>query len=183
MLRVAVGSSNPVKVEAVRGAFSNYFRDLEVLEVEVRSGVSSHPLGRDVVRGAVNRALKAQREGDADFGVGLEGGTVVYGSRVFNCGWCAIVDRDGEVHLASSGWWECPPLIYDELRRGREMGEVIDEITGSEGVDEQEGAIGVYSRGVITRKGITEDAVVQALIPFLNRGLYQKGERRASSLE
>ncbi|MFQ6076893.1 MAG: DUF84 family protein, partial [Candidatus Bathyarchaeia archaeon] len=137
LLRVAVGSGNPVKVEAVRRAFSNYFRELEVLPVEVRSGVSGHPFGQDVVKGAVNRALKAQREADADFGVGLEGGTVEYSGRVFNCGWCAVVDRGGGVHLGSSGWWECLPSVYDELRRGRELGEVIDEITGRKGVDEQ----------------------------------------------
>ena len=80
---VAVGSGNPVKLNAVKAAFGRAFPDraLEVCSVPASSGVASQPLGDAETRlGAVNRATDAarlfaeQRGQVADFTVGLEGG-------------------------------------------------------------------------------------------------------------
>eukprot|EP00753_Platysulcus_tardus_P013267 PLAT3648.3.p1 GENE.PLAT3648.3~~PLAT3648.3.p1 ORF type:complete len:225 (-),score=92.62 PLAT3648.3:162-836(-) len=91
-LRVAVGSGNPVKVQAVRSAFVLQFPDHDIvtLEYAVASGVPDQPVGEtETRRGARNRAqaaLEASRAHDGvepaaastledvDFAVGLEGG-------------------------------------------------------------------------------------------------------------
>ncbi len=41
---------------------------------------------RTSLGGAINRPVKAVERVEADFGVGLEGGTREYGGMVFNCG-------------------------------------------------------------------------------------------------
>ena len=80
---VAVGSGNPVKLNAVKAAFRRAFPDrvLQVYGVPASSGVRSQPLGdAETKLGAVNRAtdaakLFAEQHGQvADFTVGLEGG-------------------------------------------------------------------------------------------------------------
>ncbi|MHC1566343.1 MAG: DUF84 family protein, partial [Candidatus Syntropharchaeia archaeon] len=38
-MRIAVGSKNPVKIKAVKNVLSKFYRDLEVISVEVDSGV------------------------------------------------------------------------------------------------------------------------------------------------
>lgn len=173
-VRVAVGTTNAIKVEAVRRGFSAFFGDTDVLGVEVDSGVAAHPFGVDVVEGAVYRATRAQKALKCDFGVGLEGGTQEFSGRVFNCGWAAVAGAGGVVHVGSTGWWECPPSVYRELVKGRELGDVVDELTGRRDTKRKEGAVGIFTRGVLTREDITADSVVLALIPFLNEELYEQ---------
>lgn len=82
-IRVAVGSTNPCKIEAVRKAFCQIFSSdeikIEISSHSVPSGVADQPFGDEETReGAMNRALAAYNaacsEAGCDFGVGLEGG-------------------------------------------------------------------------------------------------------------
>ena len=79
-IRVAVGSTNPCKIEAVRKAFCQIFSsdeiNIEISSHSVPSGVADQPFGDEETRdGAMNRALAAYNaEARCDFGVGLEGG-------------------------------------------------------------------------------------------------------------
>ena len=77
-LIVAVGSQNPVKLEATRRAFQSVFthRSVRVVGVNAASGVPDQPFGdEETKRGAMNRATQALRAVDnASFGAGLEGG-------------------------------------------------------------------------------------------------------------
>ena len=56
-MKVLVGSKNPVKIASVSEAFANYFDDLEVVGIEVESGVSVQPVNDETFIGAQNRAL------------------------------------------------------------------------------------------------------------------------------
>jgi inosine/xanthosine triphosphatase len=82
-MRVAVGSTNPVKTNSVRAAFEQAFSGeaIEVHGFEVPSGVSEQPWGDHETRsGALHRALAAAAAfktaygHEPDFAVGLEGG-------------------------------------------------------------------------------------------------------------
>ncbi|MFQ5950856.1 MAG: inosine/xanthosine triphosphatase [Candidatus Geothermarchaeales archaeon] len=173
-VKAAVGTANPLKVKAVKRGFSAFFEDAEVLGVEVDSGVATHPFAEAVVEGAINRAVRTKRAARCEFGVGLEGGTQEFAGRIFNLGWAAVAGADGVIHVGSTGWWECPPSVYGELVRGRELGDVVDELTGRRDTKRKEGAVGVFTRGILTREDITAHSVVLALIPFLNEELYEK---------
>jgi len=85
-LHVAVGSKNPVKLNATRAGFSQMFpgRSVHVHGYAVPSGVPDQPVGhQETLQGAVNRALVAAAAHNSatkiDFSVGLEGGVVLGG--------------------------------------------------------------------------------------------------------
>ncbi|MFW6097594.1 MAG: DUF84 family protein, partial [Chloroflexota bacterium] len=72
---VAVGSTNPAKLEAVREAVVQVWSQAEVRGVAVASGVSEMPMSdEECLTGARNRAQAARMALEADVGVGLEGG-------------------------------------------------------------------------------------------------------------
>ena len=105
---VAVGSLNPVKIEAVKLAFEAVWPE-KVFAVEgtsVESGVSSQPLSdAESIKGARARAKKSLKKLGADFGVGLEGGLHKTGNTWFDCGWVVVVSKSGDEV------WDQPPEL------------------------------------------------------------------------
>ena len=179
-LRIAVGSTNPVKVRATERAFSKAFPKFEVTAfgIDVESGVPPQPIGEETIRGAMNRAAKALEGSEADFGVGIEAGLFPFPGTMtgyLELQWCAIRDRIGRISLGCGPGFEQPPAIIDEvLNKGRDVEGAIEAIFGIEGIGRREGAIGLLSKGLMDREGLTESAVLMALIPILNEGLYFK---------
>src|SRR2546430_4333720 len=94
--RIAVGSTNPVKLGAVRDVMSRLAPGARIEAIAVASGVADQPWGdEETIRGALARAAAARDALDADLGVGIEGG-VVDGERgsLRTCAWAAVIDRD-----------------------------------------------------------------------------------------
>jgi len=181
-VRVAVGSKNPVKTEAVRRIFSRiYGQDkVEVLGIEVDSGISIQPMGDETIDGAVNRAKEAIVKGDADLGVGVEAGLFKFPRTItgyLDIQWCAIVDCEGKLTVGCNSGFEYPPKVVSKvLVENREVGEVMDELTGVKDLGESVGAIGILSKGLLDRVSLTEQAVLMAMIPRLNLDLYLKSK-------
>ncbi len=76
-MKVAIGSQNPTKVNAVKKAFEKVFPNIswEFTGVDVPSGVADQPMtDRESISGATNRAKQSLKKCNADFGVGIEGG-------------------------------------------------------------------------------------------------------------
>ena len=75
--RVAVGSTNPVKVAAVRAVLGAAGASAEITPIGVPSTVRDQPIGDDeTIRGALARARAAREATGAELGVGIEGGVV-----------------------------------------------------------------------------------------------------------
>lgn len=167
---IAVGSKNPVKIEAVKEAFNIYFKDVKVLGVEVKSGVSIMPFGdTEAIKGAINRAKKSLRLGHADYGVGLEGAYRKVGKHgYFESPWFAIVDKKGTISLSGGGGFPLPKIITDQLLKGKELGEVMDKLTGVANTKQKMGAIGYFTHGAINRKQYYKNYIIMALIKFIN---------------
>ncbi|RLI40639.1 inosine/xanthosine triphosphatase, partial [Candidatus Bathyarchaeota archaeon] len=54
-MKVAVGSANPVKIQAVREVFQEVFGEkVEITSVKVDSGVPTQPFKEDTIKGALN---------------------------------------------------------------------------------------------------------------------------------
>jgi len=172
-LRVAVGSLNPVKVKAVEEAFKAVFGVIEVIGVKVDSGVPSQPIGEEVKRGAINRARRAiSKVPGSKYGVGIEGGLIELWGKYYNFGFVAIVDEEGFVGTGTSGLFECPPSIVGSLLKREELGSVIDRLVGDKDVKMREGAIGVFTKRIVQRKDLYVHGVLMALVPLLNRELF-----------
>ena len=148
---IAVGSRNPVKLAAARAGFGDSLGQVEVTGVEAASDVAAQPMGDDdTIRGAMNRARAALAAiPGAGLGVGLEGGVVPIGGALYSRAWCAIIDRDGRVGLASTGRCELPPPVADLIRGGMELGDADDLVFGRENSKQGEGAVGRGVRPIV----------------------------------
>lgn len=182
-MKIVVGSKNPVKVRAVEEAFLRYFPDIEVVGVEVDSGVAAQPMSeRETMNGARARAYAAlEADKKAEYGVGLEGGvteldptspnwTGMRGAhgRLFECAWVAIVNRSGVEGLGGGLYFELPIKIAEKLRAGGELGPVMDEMTGQDNLKQKMGAIGMFTKGQLDRKQAYVHIVLSALIKFVS---------------
>jgi inosine/xanthosine triphosphatase len=182
-MKIVVGSKNPVKVGSVEEAFKKYWPDSEIVGLEVASGVSAQPMSElETMNGARQRAYGALKaDPSALYGVGLEGGVTelnptspswsgMHGGKgkLFECAWVAIVDRDGKEGLAGGLYFELPEKIADEIRKGGELGPLMDQFSGKTNVKQGAGAIGIFTKGELDRKSAYVQIVLSALIKFVS---------------
>ena len=185
---VAVGSTSPAKVGAIRTAVLGSLADLfpavqDVRGVAAASGVPAQPIGDAQTRaGAERRARGAlERLADADLAFGLEGGVAFdEEGTAWAFSWVAAVDRRGSLGLARSAAFALPDALTRQLRDGAELGDAIDRTFG---VDRGEtrlkdgpGAVGLLTAGRIVRSELFRDAVVLALVPWLRQGVGERSD-------
>ncbi|WP_396220962.1 inosine/xanthosine triphosphatase [Gemmatimonas sp.] len=168
-VRVAVGSTNPVKLAAVRAVLARIQPGLPVEGVEVASGVPNQPMGdEETQRGARNRATAALALTGADIAVGLEGGVVALADgRMRSCAWAVVVDRDGLEGMGGSLSMPLPDRVADRIRAGEELGHAMDALANVVGTKHGRGAVGILTAGLIDRQGAYEPMVAYALAPWL----------------
>ncbi|TCS84466.1 inosine/xanthosine triphosphatase [Tepidibacillus fermentans] len=180
MLRIGVGSKNPAKVQAVRSAFEKIGYEVEIIGLNVPSGVSDQPFSdEETIRGAINRATAVMayakehtNVGALDYAVGLEGGVVETPFGFFLCNWGAVVNADGEIGIGGGQRVQLPQIIVDGLQKGKELGDIIDPIAGKDDVRKKEGTIGILTNSQITRSQMFTDVVVCSFARFLHPELY-----------
>jgi non-canonical (house-cleaning) NTP pyrophosphatase len=133
MAVVAIGTTNPGKVAAVKKAFSKYklLEDLVFVPTKVPSGVPDQPCTLfDTVTGAKNRALLAKEDllkrcrsdpcgsyvattSAAHWGLGLESGLFEDPQgKLFDVCACAIFDGDN-YHIGYSSAWALPDAVAE----------------------------------------------------------------------
>lgn len=169
-MKIAVGSTNPVKVEAVATAFKKYYPDSQVVGFMVVSGVSEQPITEEETRkGARERAKAALLSGkEFDFGVGLEGGVTEFENVMYECAWACVIARDGGEGAGGGLYFELPPEVARRIKEGGELGPIMDELTREKNVKQKSGAIGIFTKGQLDRKTAYIHLVLQALIRFVS---------------
>jgi len=173
--KVIIGSRNPVKIEAVRQAFERVFpaRTFMFEGVNIPSGVSDQPMTDAETRaGARNRAEAARRERPrADYWVGQEGGLEAHDDQLHAFAWMVVrsAERMGE---ARTGTFMLPPPIAELVRGGMELGDADDQVFGLTNSKQEDGAVGLLTHRMITRTAYYREALILALIPFVQPDLY-----------
>lgn len=176
-MKVLVGSRNPAKLAAVREVFAQHFAAVEVVGVEVASGVPPQPIGEETFAGAEHRAraLAGRNVSEglaASYAVGVEGGVIQLHNRWFAFAAICIVDAGGRIGFGASPLFELPAAVIDGLLTGAELGDVIDRLTGERNTRQAGGAIGFLTQGRIVRQELLAQGVAMALVPFLNEALF-----------
>lgn len=176
-MRIAIGSTNPVKCNAVRAVLGRLYPDAEFVAVDASSGVSGQPWGdAETRRGAVNRAHVALDATGADLAVGLEGGVQETEFGLMTCAWCAVVDRTGRLGVGGNSCMLLPPAVASHIRQGGELGDAMDALTRSSNTKHQNGAIGILTNNLETRQSAYETNLRLALAPFQNPAWYPVSE-------
>ena len=179
-MKIAVGTQNKGKIEAVKNALMNYpeYSNVEVTGIKCESGVSNQPIGlEEIIRGAMNRAKAAFEASGAALAFGLESGIFLVPqtkSDYMDTTACAIYDGK-DFHLGLSSCFEYPKLMIKKvLEEGKEISIAALELgfADDQSFREDMGMIGLLTKGVVTRKKYSEQAVYMALIHLLNKKHY-----------
>lgn len=174
-MRVAVGSLNPSKVDAVKRAYSILGIEAEVIPVKPPP-LPRQPMGLEsIIDGAFTRARWALGMVNADEAVGIEAGVVDVRGYSINIVAASVFDG-AEYTIGIGPSFMIPQAFAKEIQAGRELEEVVDSYYGTVNVGEGEGFIGLLTRGIVKRIDLNTQAVLMALVPRLkwNRGLYER---------
>jgi len=167
MNKVIIASLNPAKINAVKSAFEAVFpnQTFNFEGVSVPSEVADQPMSNQETKaGALNRVRNAKQAiVDGHYYVGLEAG--IEDNVTF--AWMVIesATHRGESRSASL---MLPPLVLDKLQHANELGDVMDEVFGTDNIKQKGGAIGLLTQHQLTRSSVYHQALILALIPFTN---------------
>lgn len=148
-MKIIIGSKNPAKISAVKEIFSNE----EVIAASVPSAVSAQPFSDEETReGAINRAQVCGEIDTEALGIGLEGGVVYVDDQLYLCNWGALMTPDRDIFTASGAKIALPEEIEKQLQTGMELGDIMDVYAAKNNVRKIEGAIGIFTNELVTRK-------------------------------
>lgn len=168
-MKIVLGSGNPAKLLSSQYVVDRLFSGVKVEAIIVPTGVSAQPMSdEETIEGAVFRARHAREQTDADYGIGMEGGMNKIGEKWFECGWIAVVDRAGNVSLGSSARFEVPAAIIEQVRAGKELGEVMIACTGIPEINKSRGAMGLLTNGHVPRADSYAHGLFFAFGPFVS---------------
>lgn len=181
-MKVAIGSENEGKKEAVERAFKTLQDKLpteptdsfEFITVKVDSGVGKQPLTDDEgFRGAMTRANVAMQQGRKkvgylDYAVGIEGSlSLILGKYWFHKTWAVVRSYDGLFGMGSGHSVRVPDAIFQLIKKNMELGEAIEELWSIPGARHNLGLIGIMTGGLIKRPEEDKAAVEMALSSIL----------------
>jgi inosine/xanthosine triphosphatase len=171
-MKVVIASLNPAKISAVEEAFSLQFpgQSIDFIPVNVASGVSDQPRSDEETHlGAGNRALNAHAlKPAANFWIGMEGGIEAVGDRLTAFAWMSVLGPGGRTGEARTVTLPLPPAVKALVDHGLELGEANDQVFSTVNSKHQGGAFGLLTKGLYTRESVYTEALVIALIPFVN---------------
>ena len=175
MIKIAVASHNPVKIEAVRNGFLQMFpcEKLNIDPANVDSGISDQPLSDGAaLKGAINRAENARSAvPGCDYWVGVEGGCDYLDGNMVAFAWIVVLSEQMSGQ-ARTALFQLPKSVQTLIEQGLELGDADDRVFGSHNSKQNSGAVGLLTGDVVTRTSLYQQAVILALIPFKNPSLY-----------
>ncbi|HEX5832832.1 MAG TPA: inosine/xanthosine triphosphatase [Pyrinomonadaceae bacterium] len=193
---IALGSDRAAKIMAVRASVARVaaidpdWANVNVVARRVETNAPAMPLTDwQLMEGARERALAVRdslrsRRLEADIYVGLEGGfhsvSIAGEWHTFLRGWAYATDGATEGERSAFGAAPSIAVPADIVKRvvqgRRELGLVIDEVTGGRDIKSKQGAWGVLSRDLVTRSMSFELALIAAFAPFYNPKFYSTDE-------
>ena len=187
---IALGSDRAAKIMAVRASVARLatidpdWANANVVARRVETNVPAMPMTDwQLMQGARERALGARdalrsRRLEADIYVGLEGGfhsVSIEGEwHTFLRGWAFATDGERSAFGAAPSISVPAHIVKRVVEGRRELGSVMDEVTGGHDIRSKQGAWGVLSRDLVTRSMSFELALLGAFAPFYNPKIYSQ---------
>jgi len=194
---IALGSDRAAKIMAVRASVARIaeldptWAQATVVARTVNTSIPAMPLNDwQLMQGARERALAVRdllvnQRLSADVYVGLEGGfhsiSIEGEWHTFLRGWAYATDGKRGAFGAAPSITVPESLARKVIEGRRELGLVIDEVSGKQDVRSRQGAWGVLSRDLVTRSMSFELALIAALAPFYNPKMYEQSASTESA--
>ena len=177
-VHLVIGSTNPTKIAALSNVLLEYeeFCDCTVHSCSVASGVPDQPKTlEEIISGAQNRARAAFVS--ADLSVGLESGlfSVPYTKTGMLVTTACVIYDGTDFHLGLSSAFECPEKVIALVRESKlDLNRAfhLSGLTDNPKLGHEGGAIGVLTKGHVTRAQYMMQAIRVALIHIQNKELY-----------
>lgn len=176
-MKVIVGSSNPAKIEGVKLAFSEYFKEFEIEAVKVESNVANQPVNEQIYIGASNRVknvrkIVEEKGREADFYVAIESGITNRLGEWAIIQVAVIEDKNGYSSFGISSGFPVAEKYVEEIIN-TDLGKVMDKIFDEEELRKGKGGINLLTKGKITRIDLTKQAFIMALTKFINDDIWK----------
>jgi inosine/xanthosine triphosphatase len=176
VIEIVLASHNPIKAQAALLGFQRMFpdEDFSLNKISAPSGLPDQPMNdTETLAGAFNRAQGAAHfVPRADYWVGIEGGVEETSEgELAAFAWVVVLSPEG-MGRARSGAFILPWAVSDLVRQGKELGEADDLVFNRINSKQETGSVGLLTSDVLTRLELYTQAVILALIPFKNQGLY-----------
>ncbi len=180
MKTVIIASTNKVKIDAARIAFTSMFpgQEFTFIGCAAQSNVPEQPMGSDeTLRGAQNRIAHARAlHTSADYWIAFEGGVEETGSadapEMTSVIWVTSTNGSGRISTSRCVTFEIAPPIADLIRSGMTLGAADDKVFNRTNSNQQNGAIGIVTHDALTRTRVYADGGIMSLVPFRNPELY-----------
>lgn len=176
-MRILIGTKNSAKIKGAKEAFEEYFDDVEIMNIDVKSNVSEQPLNDEIYEGARNRAnnlIKYAKENSiyADYYLGIESGMTNRLGKWMITNIAVIKDREGNEGFGTSASFPIPNKYIDEIIETN-LGKVIDRIFGEDDLRTKNGSVGFLTHEKISRIDLTREAFIMALTSFTNDDIWK----------
>lgn len=169
-MKIYLGSKSQLKHQALGEALefvklqSIYNGEIEVVGVEIESGVPVTPNSSETYLGAKNRAM-GMINGEADLYMGLESGLISREGKMFEESWCVIFDNKKEEWVGISSAIQLPKIITEEMSVGNSHVEIVNKIADKSGISQKD-TWGVYSKNILSRSVSLYEASRNALVSY-----------------
>ena len=180
-MKIAIGTTNQVKIQAVEELMPHYplFAEAEIHIFSVSSEIAEQPLSLvEIILGAKNRAKNAYEAcPSCTYSFGIESGLFeAHGTQTGFLEACICSIYDGNNHfIGLSCGFEIPPQILGlVLDKDLDLSQACYEsgITTNAKLGSAEGLVGILSKGRINRKEYTKQCITTALFQLEHKELY-----------
>lgn len=174
---------NPVKIRAAQEAFSSFYDNTVITNIDFTEldpeglHLKTQPIGEaqtyESSRWRVKRAFNHNSR--FNFYVGIEGGVVLTPHNKPRIIVYSSVSNGSHIETVRGCEIPLPQQFYEQLLNSRhaELGDLMTNISGVSNIKQKEGAVGFLTRNIVTRFDILKQSVMMALIPFLNLNYFE----------
>ena len=174
---INVGSLNPVKIEAVKDTIKQYdfLKDAKIIPINAESEISHQPRSlKETITGAKNRAKNCFQ--NCNYSIGIESGLIEINelnTKHMNFCVCSIYNGK-KFALGFSPAFPLPKSFSEIIEQDSSVNEasIKTQQTDNLNIKKESGIIGIWSKGIITRKSYTIPAIQMALINLQNKELF-----------
>ena len=183
-MKVIVGSKSKSKINSVKNALKNLFDvdEIDVVGVEVDSGVNDRPINEQIIIGAKNRNKALNRyclenQIEFDFLISLEGGFEGVIDNYYIVTYVAITDSNGNEASGKSTGLHMSNKMFEYVEKGNSLNRVIEKIIDVEDNKSKLGITGYLTNGELKRDFVDENAVIVAFLCLQNKDKYSELEK------
>ena len=167
-MKVVIATNNEVKVEGAKKALLHYFKDVDIIGIDVESGVADQPINNEIYKGAQNRICNLKKycsnnRIDADLYLSIELGEW----QVTNI--AIIEDNKGLSSFSTSAGFPIPEKYIDDIVKNG-VSYVMKNIFGD---NTKQKGIQLLTNEVLSRIDLIEETFIMGLIKVIHKGKWE----------